>query len=299
MPAGGSCYRGSMPEGDTLYNLAAGLRPDLVGHPLERVWVRDRGELRGLSGRRVLGVDARGKHLLVRLEDDVVLRTHLGLKGVWHRYRRDERWGRSRSGATVVLETARQTFVCFRASQVAITRGKPAERGAPVSRLGPDLTGDAPADLDRVVRRARAPQLARLDVAELLLDQTVAAGIGNVFKSEVLFVRGVHPWAKVGTLTDDTLRHLYETATELLQRNRRPGARTTTPDALHRRLPGAPRYHVYGRARRPCLRCGTPVLAKRQGAQARTTYWCPACQRGRPRGQPAGSAVAASSTSPS
>jgi len=141
MPAGGSCYRGSMPEGDTLYNLAAGLRPDLVGHPLERVWVRDRGELRGLSGRRVLGVDARGKHLLVRLEDDVVLRTHLGLKGVWHRYRRDERWGRSRSGATVVLETARQTFVCFRASQVAVTLSKRPDAAdpdvhPPASRVG-------------------------------------------------------------------------------------------------------------------------------------------------------------------
>ncbi|HJK96950.1 MAG TPA: DNA-formamidopyrimidine glycosylase family protein [Polyangiaceae bacterium LLY-WYZ-14_1] len=267
-----------MPEGDTLYNLAAGMRPDLVGRPLRKVWVRDRGEVRGLRGRRVEAVDAHGKHLLVRMEGGVVLRTHLGLKGIWHRYRQGEPWRRSRSVAVVVLETDAQVFVCFRATQVALGRASSSAAQGALSRLGPDLTADAEVDLDRVARRARARVHADVPIGELLLDQTVAAGIGNVFKSEVLFLRRVHPWARVGHLDDDTLRGLYEEARDQLQRNRRPGARTTTPDAWHRRHPGAPRYHVYGRSGRPCLRCGGTVTARKQGAQARTTYWCPRCQ---------------------
>jgi len=277
-----------VPEGDTLYNLAAGMRPDLVGRPLRKVWVRDRGEVRGLRDRRVDAVDAHGKHLLVRIEGGVVLRTHLGLKGIWHRYRQGEPWRRSRFFAVVVLETDAQVFVCFRATQVALGRaGSPAMGGA-LSRLGPDLTADAGVDLDRVTRRARAH--GDMAIGELLLDQTIAAGIGNVFKSEVLFLRQVHPWTRVASLDDSVLRGLYEEARDQLHRNRRPGARTTTPDAWHRRHPGAPRYHVYGRSGRPCLRCGAPIAAKKQGSQARTTYWCPRCQPHASSGRAVGAA---------
>lgn len=270
-----------MPEGDTLYNLAAAMRPHLVGCPVIRLWTRTRGDEPAFRGRVVHAVEARGKHLLVTLDGGWVLRTHLGLKGIWHRYRRGEPWRRSRALASVALETERDTFVCFRGSAVALVREAHAEAGPALARLGPDLLDDG-CDLDAVVRRARAPSLGRRAIADTLLDQAVAAGIGNVFKSEALHVEGVYPWTPTSDVDDATLRALYATARALLRRNRRPGPRVTTPDALRRRDPRAPRLFVYGRTRRPCLRCRTPIRARRQGAQARVTYWCPRCQPAEP-----------------
>ena len=257
-----------MPEGDTLHKIAAALRPDLAGERVERLWLRDAGDVTKLVGRRVESVEAIGKHLVVSLSGDWHLRTHLGMKGSWHRYRPGERWQRARSTASVELATEGWVFVCFRASQVELTRAASSGDLARVAKLGPDVLG-AELDLDEVISRARRLGADR-EIGEVLLDQRVAAGIGNVYKSEIPFLEGVHPRTPLGELDDEGLRALYRRARDLMKKNLHTPARVTRDSG--------PRYWVYRRAGRPCLRCGTPIRRFLQGEQARSTFWCPRCQ---------------------
>ena len=132
-------------------------------------------------------------------------------------------------------------------------------------------------DYAEICRRARRSGLRT--IAELLLDQTVASGIGNVYRSEVLFLQGVHPLTPVARLDDQALTALYAEAARLMRANLRPGHRITTVAPRRRTIgPGMPHYWVYGRHRKPCLRCGAIIRVTRHGDHARTTYWCPRCQ---------------------
>jgi endonuclease-8 len=265
-----------MPEGDTLHTIAAALRPLLVGRGLRAVEVARRA-CPALVGRAVTEVGAVGKHLLVAAGDRTV-RVHLGMDGSFHRYRPGERWQRSPAGAGLVLATDELVVVCFRPSAVEVLRTRGRAASPALARLGPDLVAPD-ADLAEVLRRARGPQHADRGVAELLLDQSVAAGIGNVYKSEVCFLLGVDPWTSVRALPDATLRGLYERAAALLRANVGPGPRTTTADGRR----GDGRLWVYRRVGRPCRRCGAAIRAESQGRPTpRRTYWCPRCQ-GPPR----------------
>ena len=268
-----------MPEGDSIHNNAAALRPLLVGRAL--VAVRGRGgvEHTALAGRSVTSVEARGKHLLIALDDDTVIRVHLRMRGQWHRYRPGEPWRYPSGAATLVLETKTDVLVCFRAQDVEITRAVWLRSNAALTRLGPDLVAEDGADLEDVLRRARAGDGGRA-IAEVLLDQRVAAGIGNVYKSEVLFIEGVDPWCPAARLFDERLFAIYGRARELLRSNLLGGPRTTTVNrAAGETLPPySPRLFVYDRARRPCLRCGAAIRCRKQGADARVTYYCPVCQ---------------------
>lgn len=271
-----------MPEGDTLHTVAALLRPLLVGRALQVVRVRGQvwPELRRAS---VAGVEAVGKHLLIEAGGHTV-RVHLGMNGSWHRYRPGEAWQRAPSQAGLVLETDDLVLVCFRPSAVEVLRTRDRAANPALARLGPDLVAPD-CDLADVLARARDPRNADRPVAELLLDQTVAAGIGNVYKSEVLFLEGVHPWTPVGALADDALQRLYARAAELLRRNVGTVRRTTTgrpgrpgrpPEAAAAR---GGRLWVYHRTGRGCRRCGSAIQAASQGRPTpRRTYWCPRCQ---------------------
>ena len=280
-----------MPEGDTLHRVAAGLRPFLVGRPVIAARARVPGPQVGrIVGRTVTGVDALGKNLLIRFDDGLELRTHLRLNGSWHRYRPGERWRRAPARAVLVLEVPGSVAVCFDAPVVELFEQR-AERLHPsLGHLGPDLL--AP-DFDpaEALRRLRDPGRAQLPVADALLDQRALAGIGNVYKSEVLWMERVSPFTSVDELDDDTLARLVATARRLLLANvgegavaaRRPPGRprpervTTDGD---RRAAGDPLW-VYRRTGRPCRRCRTPIRSVRQGADLpRTTYWCPNCQPG-------------------
>jgi endonuclease-8 len=226
----------------------------------------------------VSGVEARGKHLLVQFDDGWTLQTHMRMTGSWHLYRPGERWRKPRHLVRALVEVGPApdgsdgdgwVAVCFSAPVVELLR---APRTA---HLGPDLcTPDA--DLQEAVRRMGAlePSTPLIDV---LLDQRICGGVGNVYKSEVLFALGRHPLTPVGTLDDEQRLHLVETASRQLRANLTTSSRTT--------LPGPPgTVAVYGRRREPCRRCGTPIAWARCGAQARGTYWCPQCQ---PEQQPA------------
>lgn len=261
-----------MPEGDTLHKAAARLRPALVGADLRRFEAARLVGPRPAPGHPIAAVDAVGKHLMVRFGDGVVLQTHLRMSGSWHLYAPGERWRKPAHLARAVIETDAAVAVCFSAPVVRTHLGERAASEA-VGHLGPDLC-EPDADIDVAVARMGRLEDPSTEVAVALLDQRIASGIGNVYKSEVLWACRVSPFTPVADLDDAQRRTLIETASRQLRANLTTTRRTTVPGGLA----------VYGRARRPCRRCGTPIRVVRQGEQARSTYWCPRCQPQPPSG---------------
>ena len=271
-----------MPEGDTLARIAAGLRPALVGQPVVAARARLPGpKVDRVVGRTITEVLSVGKNLLIRLDNGLELRTHLRMHGTWHRYRPGERWRRAPARAVLVLEVPGAVAVCFDAPVVELfeTRAEALHPG--LARLGPDLL-DPAFDAREALRRLRAPERAALEIGPALLDQRALAGIGNVYKSEVLFLERTSPFARVADLDDDQLARLVERARVLLRANAQRASgpeRVTTRDAAGRRALAPGSLWVYRRAGRPCRRCGTLIRATPQGRDLpRITWWCPACQ---------------------
>jgi endonuclease-8 len=273
---------GAMPEGDTLYRIAVGLRPFLVGRPVIAASARQPGPRTDLLiGATIQTVESQGKHLLIGFDTGLQLRTHLGMRGSWHRYAPGERWLRSPSRARLVLEVPGAVAVCFDAPTVELYETRAAVIHPVLAALGPDLLspGFDAATLAEAVRRFRGPERAALTVAEAMLDQGVMAGVGNIYKNEVLFVERVDPFTRVADVDDETLRRLVQSSRRLLLANSEGGARVTTNAGPgERRVAG--RLWVYGRAGRPCRRCGSVILDRRHGRLNRRTFWCPSCQAG-------------------
>lgn len=269
-----------MPEGDTLCRIATGLRRVLVGETVLEAQARPGPlmhrvpDLSGLVGMRVREVESRGKHLLIRFgegDGSRTLRTHLRMTGSWHRYRAGEPWRLPERRATVVLRTDHAVAVCFDCPTAELLTDAGLARSQSLRTLGPDLLGPA-FDADVAMANLRARGIVA--IGEALLDQRALAGIGNVVRNEVLFMERVNPWSRVESLSGTQLERLVMAAQRVLRSAARDGDRTTTGD----RRRGA-RLWVYGRAGRPCRRCGTRIEVSRQGELARLTYWCPSCQR--------------------
>jgi endonuclease-8 len=255
-----------VPEGDTIHNLAARLRPVLEGATLTRFEApRLVGTLRPRPGMVIESVGAHGKHLLVRFDRDLVLEVHLGMVGTWQLARTGERLRKPKHLVRAWIGVEGWDAVIFTAPTVRafVDRGG----ATPIAHLGPDLAVAEP-DVDTAVERMASIPEPGTSIAEVLLDQRVAAGVGNVFKSEVLWAERVDPFRTIEQVDEATRRALLATAAAQLRANLRPGRRETIPGGLA----------VYGRLHRPCPRCGTPVRMRRHGAQARSTYWCPTCQ---------------------
>ena len=274
-----------MPEGDTLFRTAAGLRPYLVGREVTAARAQGPGpvpQVHRVIGQRIDAVEAQGKNLLIRLGNGLELRTHLRMNGSWHRYRPGERWRRPPGRARLVLEVPGSVAVCFDAPVVELFEQRAEHLHPSLSRLGPDLL--APDfDADEVWRRLRSPERAAMEIGPALLDQRAMAGVGNVYKNEILWIEQVSPFARVADLDDGTLRRLIDTSRRLLTENvasTRRGPERVTTDG-DRGAPGP--VYVYGRKDRPCLRCGTAIRVTRQGDDLpRSTYWCPTCQGEQP-----------------
>ncbi|MCU0936370.1 MAG: formamidopyrimidine DNA glycosylase [Gammaproteobacteria bacterium] len=260
-----------MPEGDTVAKLAAALGPLLAGAAPVRVEVR--GAPSGaLDGRRVEGVHAVGKHLFLAFEGGRLLRSHLGMYGSWHRYGRGEPWQRPARQASIVIDLGERVVVCFNAREVEVLRADGLRHRDLLARLGPSLAGPGP-DLAAAVARARSTLEDATPLTDLLLDQRVASGVGNVYKSEVLFLEGLHPGKTLAATGDDRLAAVFARAADLMRQNLGGGPRVTRFDD-----PGSDPLWVYGRRGRPCLRCGSPIRYARTGRTQRSTYWCPRCQ---------------------
>ena len=255
-----------MPEGDTIHRSATVLRRALAGKPVIAFEAPRLPVAPFEEGTSVSSVEARGKHLLIGFDDGRVLHTHMQMSGSWHVYAPGGRWRRPDHQVRVVLGVPDAVAVCFDAPVVEILRERDLPRHPRLAALGPDLcTPDV--NLADVLRRLeRLPRETEIGVA--LLDQRVASGIGNVYKSEVLFACRVNPFAPLSSIDPDTRRDLYRTASTMLMANLDGGRRVTAPGGLA----------VYGKGRRPCPRCSTPIEVRRQGEAARTTSFCPWCQ---------------------
>ena len=267
-----------MPEGDTIFRTARTLRAALVGKDVVDVTTRvaqvQQVGPRRLVGQRVAAVESRGKHLLMWFSpSDLALHSHMRMNGSWHLYPPGRPWRRPAPSAKVVLSFADVVAVCFSAPVVAVLARSQIEHHPTLSALGPDAMA-ARTDLQEA--RHRLDQRAVWTIGEALLDQRVLAGIGNVYKSEVCFLHAVDPWTPVRLVAPDARDALLATAERLLKANGLGSSARRVTTGLTG--PGRERLHVYGRAGRPCPRCGTPIRVAQQGVQARVTYWCTRCQ---------------------
>jgi endonuclease-8 len=229
------------------------------------------GRVRPIVGSTIEGVEAVGKHLLIRFDDGIVLRTHLRMSGSWHLYRVGDRWRKAPHLARAVVGTDEWVAVCFSAPVVEAFRAPPPGAPHPLEHLGPDLCLPD-VDIDAAVERFATVAEPEVEVKVALLDQRIASGIGNVYASEVCFACRVDPFTPLAELDVEQRRRLLTAASAQLRANLGSGQRQTGPGA-----PGS--LAVYGRRGQPCRRCGTPVRMRLQGERARSTYWCPNCQR--------------------
>lgn len=261
-----------MPEGDTVWLAGQRLHAALAGRVLTRTDFRvPQLSTLDLAGSAVLEVVSRGKHLLTRVAGGLTIHSHFRMDGSWHLYRPGEPW---RGGPTwqvrAVLENAEWQAVGYRLPVLEVV---PTEReGDVVGHLGPDVLGP---DWDAAEALRRLLADPDREVGEALLDQRVLAGVGNLYKNEVLFLGGLSPWTPVRDVTDPA--RLIELSARLLRLNKDTYRQVTTGD------PRKGRQHwVFERDGSPCRRCGTRILQADQGRppQQRITYWCPTCQPG-------------------
>jgi len=267
-----------MPEGDSLRRAEALLSPILDGQIATDVWFRKIRGHRPRNGQRIERVNAVGKHLLIEFERRITLRTHLGMSGSWRTGPADAK-APADPRLRVLIRTELGTAMCFAAPTIDtfVRDGSP----TPIDHLGPDLSNDV-ADIGRVVELIRGLDAETL-LAQALLDQRVSAGIGNVFKSEIAFLAGIHPFTPVRGLSDRTLERIWTIAQTQLVNNRSRSSRKTTSALVQGRT------YVYGRFRAPCRRCSDSILFSPAGqVTERSTYWCPRCQgtAGRPPSHP-------------
>ena len=257
-----------MPEGDTVHLAARRLNQAFGDTVLARSDFRvPRYATVDLSGRRVSEVVARGKHLLFRIDGGTTLHTHYRMDGSWHLYRPEERWRGPDHQVRAVLANEEWVAVGFRLPVIDLLETSREEEV--VGHLGPDPLGP---DWDKERAMANLATDPERAIGSALLDQRLVAGPGNVYKSEVLFLAGTHPWTPVRGANLERIVGLVE---RLMQANKATGSQITTGVAR----PGQEHW-VYGRFRQPCRRCGTPIAKGEQDAPGgeRVTYWCPRCQ---------------------
>jgi endonuclease VIII len=264
-----------MPEGDTIFRTASSLRTWLVGRTvtnIETPWPRstanERADLQRLVGHTVTSVTATGKNLFVHF-DSLVLHTHMRMTGSWHVYESSATWQRPKHQARIVITCTDRLAVCFNVPILALSTLEDLNRDSSIANLGPDILVD-PFDMSKVVKRAYENNDTRA-IGEVLLDQSVVSGIGNIYRCESLFLERVDPWAVLDTVDRETFEATVHTASQLMREN----ATGTIGRDFGR---GDNNAWVYGRAGLPCRVCQTPVRTKRLGSQARIVFWCGRCQ---------------------
>jgi len=292
-----------MPEGDTIYRTARALQRAIGGKvvtgfetglaKLARV-----DDDTPLLGRMAEKVESRGKWCLIFFSGDLILVTHMLMSGSWHLYRTGERWRMGRSAMRVVIRTADWEAVGFNIPVAEFHTARSLERNTQVPMLGPDILSKEFTVGSGVARLAAfAQENLDAEIAVALLNQRVLAGLGNVYKSEVAFAAGVNPFRAMRTIATREMEAIVEVAQRYMKanvtdatpasKNRSPGTTDGTGDGVvtyseNRRTTHAmnreERLWVYRRAGQECRRCGATVMMRKQGVQARSTYWCPECQ---------------------
>jgi endonuclease VIII len=272
-----------MPEGDTIYRAAAAMHRALAGRLVTRFEsvypaVTRIADDHPIVGRTVESVSARGKHLLITFSGGLVLRTHMRMNGSWHLYKSGIRWQRPARDMRVLVVAGDVEAVGFNVPVAELLTARDLSRHAELNALGPDLL-DPAFDAAEAARRIRAD--GRAIVGDVLLNQRVVAGIGNVFKSEILFLAGIEPFTPVAALSEADVERLIAISREQLAANVMTRSQSLSPSIgrrTTRSLDPNKKLWVYGRGGKPCRRCGTPIQTRKTGLDARLTYWCPTCQ---------------------
>jgi endonuclease-8 len=278
-----------MPEGDTIYRAARAMQRALggkivTGFETGLALLARVNDDAALAGRMVERVESRGKWLLIYFSGDLILVTHMLMSGSWHLYRPGERWQMGRSRMRVVIRTAEWEAVAFNVPIAEFHTARSLERSSQVPKLGPDILS-AEFTVEGGVERLAAYGAEHPDaeIAVVLLNQRVLAGLGNVYKSEVAFAAGVNPFRAMRTITPGEMEKMVDFAQRYMRANVVDGAgdgivtysgNRRTTHAMDREE----RLWVYRRQGEECRRCGATVMMRKQGVQARSTYWCPECQ---------------------
>ena len=268
-----------MPEGDTIHRAAATLDRAMAGKivtSFETVFplLARVDDQTPIAGRTIERVRAAGKNLLFDFSGDLHLRTHMRMNGSWHIYRPGEAWQKRRGDMRIVIATNDFVAVGFNIPIAEFLDERALARHDDLRKIGPDFLSDDfdEAEAKRRIRARRPDE----EIANVLLNQRVVAGIGNEYKSEVLFVSGVNPFRRVTEVTDEELDRILTNARKLMRMNVGPdsgGSRRTVRSLDKKQL-----LYVYGRGGDACMTCGTKIEYRKQGEDARGTYWCPRCQ---------------------
>lgn len=274
-----------MPEGDTIFRAARTLNRALAGHEVTRFetvlpQLSRIDQDSPIAGRTIESVESQGKWMLMHFSGDLTLITHMRMNGSWHIYRPGEAWRRGRHRMRLAIATNDYVAVGFDVPVAEFHDSASLARHPSLRRLGPDVLDE---EFDPKQGALRLRELGELPVGEALLRQSMIAGIGNVFKSEICFACGVNPFRRVSSLTEPELLCLTTRAQEYLRANvtdtsgdgivTYSGFRRTT-----RRADPGSRLWVYARHNQPCRRCGRSIQSRKQGEAARVTFWCPHCQ---------------------
>lgn len=253
-----------MPEGDTIFRTAESMQRWIGGKTVTAA----RSTAIGPAIERVVGsvveaVEPRAKHLLLRFSCGLSLHTHMRMTGSWHLYKTDDRWHKPGTQARVVISCGERMAVCFNAPVVELLSSKQEREHTSLAGLGPDVLGRDPFDYLEVRLRAARCEVG-YTIGELLLDQRVVSGIGNIYRCEALFAERCNPWRPASSLGEGELDALLAEAVDQMK----------IGVSARSRLPRA----VYRRAGRPCRACGTVIESSQLGSMPRTIYWCPCCQ---------------------
>jgi endonuclease-8 len=278
-----------MPEGDTIYRAARALQKALGGK-IVTAFETGLAKLASVNddtpllGRIVVKVEARGKWCLIFFSGDLILVTHMLMSGTWHIYKTGEKWWQSKDRMRVAITCGDYQAVAFNVPIAELHTARSLERNSQVPRLGPDVLADEfSIDLGVHALRERAASHPADEIAVALLNQRVLAGLGNVYKSEVAFAAGVNPFRPMSTITEREMVSMIEASHKFMRANVLDGSgggivtyagnRRTTHS-----MDQSDRLWVYGRQGQECRRCGAGIMMRKQGEQARSTYWCPRCQ---------------------
>ena len=278
-----------MPEGDTIYRSARAMERALgsklcTGFETGLATLARVNDDTPVAGRTIERVEARGKWLLVHFTGDLILLTHMLMSGSWHLYKTGEKWWMGKDRMRAVIRTTDWQAVAFNVPVAEFHTARSLERYSQVPKLGVDILGDAYTVESGVASlQAYGQSNPEAEIAVVLLNQRVLAGLGNVYKSEVAFAAGVNPFRAMSTLTQKELEVMAEVSGKWMKVNVLDGAGDgIVTYSGNRRTTGATnredRLWVYGRQGQECRRCGALVEMRKQGEQARSTYWCPGCQ---------------------
>ncbi len=278
-----------MPEGDTIYRSARAMQKAIgggvvTGFDTGLAKLASINDDTPLVGRTIDKVTSHGKWLLIYFSGDLILVTHMLMSGTWHLYRTGEKWWMKRDRMRAVIQTADWQAVAFNVPVAEFYTARTLERDSQIPKLGPDILSSG-FTVASGVERLRQYGLANPDaeIGVVLLNQRVLAGLGNVYKSEVPFTAGVNPFRAMKTLTPKELDVMADISQRYMKANVLDGSgdgiitysgnrRTTRANNREERL------WVYGRQGQECRRCGAKIMMRKQGEQARSTYWCPECQ---------------------